>query len=110
MVEISVKSNTKKVKRDVYEALNRGLERASNIWDDGTKMLTPVRTGTLRKGWQSFVNGKDHYIILGNIEKYAPYVELGSPTNKAVHMLRDGILNRKDDIRKAMAAELYSTL
>ena len=50
------------------------------------KKETPVDTGRLRNSMSNAVQGDSVYI--GTNVSYAPYVEFGSRTNKAHHMLQ----------------------
>lgn len=63
---------------------------------------SPVRTGTLRKSWTVQISESGHYVIIGvpaddPAAAYARYVESGTSKQRAQHMLRNAVNNRRGE-------------
>lgn len=63
---------------------------------------SPVRTGTLRKSWTVQVNESGNYVIIGvpaddPAAAYARFVESGTSKQRAQHMLRNAVNNRRGE-------------
>lgn len=104
---VSFTSYRKSVLQTVEQRTINALMAAGYAWDGYTKDLTPVRTGNLRNRWSLQLDRKKKRIILENDADYAKSVELGSRTNRPQHMLRDGLMHNKAEIKRLMERELH---
>ena len=80
------KDNTGEVLSALEKAKKRGLEAIGLVAEGHAKKITPVDTGRLRNSISHATDDEAAYI--GTNVEYAPYVELGSPTNVPHHMLQ----------------------
>ena len=94
------KDNTDEVLSALERAKKRGLEAIGLTAEGHAKKITPVDTGRLRNSMAHAVDGDAAYI--GTNVEYAPYVELGSPTIKAHHMLQKAATEHSDEYKKLM--------
>lgn len=94
------KDNSKEVLSAWERAKRRGLEAIGLTAEGYAKKETPVDTGRLRNSIAHAVEGDAAYI--GTNVEYAPYVELGSPTVKAHHMLQKAAAEHSDEYKKLM--------
>lgn len=100
MSNYTTKDNTKEVLSALGKAIERGLEAIGLTAEGYAKKETPVDTGRLRNSI-SHATDKEAAYIGTNVE-YAPYVELGSPTVKAHHMLQRAATQHTDEYKKLM--------
>lgn len=94
------KDNTDEVLSALKRAKKRGLEAIGLTAEGYTKKDTPVDTGRLRNSISHATDGEAAYI--GTNVEYAPYVELGSPTIKAHHMLQKAATEHADEYKQIM--------
>ena len=94
------KDNTDEVLSALEKAKKRGLEAIGLVADGHAKKLTPVDTGRLRNSISHATDGEAAYI--GTNVEYGPYVELGSPTIKAHHMLQKAATEHTDEYKQLM--------
>lgn len=94
------KGNTDDVLSALKKAKKRGLEAIGLVAEGHAKKITPVDTGRLRNSI-SHATDDDAAFIGTNVE-YAPYVELGSPTIKAHHMLQKAATEHTDEYKRLM--------
>lgn len=100
MSNYTTKDNTKEVLSAMEKAIERGLEAIGLTAEGHAKKNTPVDTGRLRNSIGHAVEDKAAYI--GSNVEYAPYVELGSPTIKAHHMLQRAATEHTDEYKRLM--------
>ena len=96
----TTKDNTKEVLSALDKAIERGLEAIGLTAEGYAKKETPVDTGRLRNSI-SHATDKEAAYIGTNVE-YAPYVELGSPTVEAHHMLQRAATEHTAEYRRLM--------
>ena len=94
------KDNTDEVLSALEKAKKRGLEAIGLVAEGHAKKITPVDTGRLRNSISHAADDEAAYI--GTNVEYAPYVELGSPTIKAHHMLQKAATEHTDEYKKLM--------
>lgn len=94
------KDNTDEVLSALEKAKKRGLEAIGLVAEGHAKKLTPVDTGRLRNSISHATDGEAAYI--GTNVEYGPYVELGSPTIKAHHMLQKAAAEHTDEYKRLM--------
>ena len=92
------KDNTDEVLSALEKAKKRGLEAIGLVAEGHAKKLTPVDTGRLRNSISHATDGEAAYI--GTNVEYGPYVELGSPTIKAHHMLQKAATEHTDEYKR----------
>ena len=94
------KDNTDEVLSALEKAKKRGLEAIGLVAEGHAKKITPVDTGRLRNSISHTADDDAAYI--GTNVEYAPYVELGSPTIKAHHMLQKAATEHTDEYKRLM--------
>lgn len=94
------KDNTDEVLSALKRAKKRGLEAIGLTAEGYAKKDTPVDTGRLRNSISHATDDEAAYI--GTNVEYAPYVELGSPTIKAHHMLQRAATEHTDEYKRLM--------
>ena len=94
------KDNTDEVLSALEKAKKRGLEAIGLVAEGHAKKITPVDTGRLRNSISHTADNDAAYI--GTNVEYAPYVELGSPTIKAHHMLQKAATEHTDEYKRLM--------
>ena len=94
------KDNTDEVLSALKRAKKRGLEAIGLTAEGYAKKDTPVDTGRLRNSISHATDDEAAYI--GTNVEYAPYVELGSPTIKAHHMLQKAATEHADEYKQIM--------
>ena len=94
------KDNTDEVLSALEKAKKRGLEAIGLVAEGHAKKLTPVDTGRLRNSISHATVDEAAYI--GTNVEYGPYVELGSPTIKAHHMLQKAATEHTDEYKQLM--------
>ena len=99
-MSVTTKDNTKEVLSALDKTIERGLEAIGLTAEGHAKKITPVDTGRLRNSI-SHATVKEAAYIGTNVE-YAPYVELGSPTVKAHHMLQRAATEHTAEYKKIM--------
>ena len=94
------KDNTDEVLSALERAKKRGLEAIGLVAEGHAKKETPVDTGRLRNSISHATDDEAAYI--GTNVEYGPYVELGSPTIKAHHMLQKAATEHTDEYKRLM--------
>ena len=94
------KDNTDEVLSALEKAKKRGLESIGLVAEGHAKKLTPVDTGRLRNSISHATDDEAAYI--GTNVEYGPYVELGSPTIKAHHMLQKAATEHTAEYKRLM--------
>ena len=94
------KDNTDEVLAALEKAKKRGLEAIGLVAEGHAKKLTPVDTGRLRNSISHATDDEAAYI--GTNVEYGPYVELGSPTIKAHHMLQKAATEHTAEYKRLM--------
>ena len=94
------KDNTDEVLAALGRAKKRWLEAIGLTAEGHAKKETPVDTGRLRNSISHATDDEAAYI--GTNVEYAPYVELGSPTIKAHHMLQKAATEHTDEYKQLM--------
>lgn len=100
--------NLDKVLSAIDNAMTEGLVEIGAKAQGYAKDNTPVRTGTLRDSIGVEVKPNEKAVYIGTmIDKfpdklYGKYVELGSPTVKAHHMLKRAATEHADEYKKLM--------
>ena len=94
------RDNTDEVLAALERAKRRGLEAIGLVAEGHAKNITPVDTGRLRNSISHATDGEAAYI--GTNVEYAPYVETGSPTIKAHHMLQKASTEHTDEYKQLM--------
>ena len=96
----SYKDNTQEVLSALEKAKKRGLEAIGLVAEGHAKKITPVDTGRLRNSISHATDDEAAYI--GTNVEYGPYVELGSPTIKAHHMLQKAATEHTAEYKRLM--------
>ena len=96
----SYKDNTQEVLSALEKAKKRGLEAIGLVAEGHAKKETPVDTGRLRNSISHATDDEAAYI--GTNVEYGPYVELGSPTIKAHHMLQKAATEHTAEYKRLM--------
>ena len=96
----SYKDNTQEVLSALEKAKKRGLEAIGLVAEGHAKKITPVDTGRLRNSISHATDDEAAYI--GTNVEYGPYVELGSPTINAHHMLQKAATEHADEYKRLM--------
>jgi phage gpG-like protein len=99
-MKVDYKDNSEQVLSAMEKAIKNGLEAIGLTAEGHAKKITPVDTGRLRNSI-SHATDKEAAYIGTNVE-YAPYVELGSPTIKAHHMLQRAATEHTAEYKKLM--------
>ena len=94
------KDNTDEVLSTLEKAKKRGLEAIGLVAEGHAKKLTPDDTGRLRNSISHATDDEAAYI--GTNVEYGPYMELGSPTIKAHHMLQKAATEHTDEYKRLM--------
>ena len=94
------KDNTDEVLSALEKAKKRGLEAIGLVAEGHAKKETPVDTGRLRNSISHATDDEAAYI--GTNVEYGPYVELGSPTIKAHHMLQKSATEHTAEYKRLM--------
>ena len=94
------KDNTDEVLSALERAKKRGLEAIGLVAEGHAKKITPVDTGRLRNSISHATDDEAAYI--GTNVEYGPYVELGSPTIKAHHMLQKAATEHTAEYKRLM--------
>lgn len=94
------RDNTDEVLSALERAKKRGLEAIGLAAEGHAKEITPVDTGRLRNSISHATDGDSAYI--GTNVEYAPYVESGSSTIKAHHMLQKASTEHTDEYKQLM--------
>ena len=77
-MSVSIKDNSDDIRRQIKEAIIRGLERCGMQGESYAKDLVPVDTGNLRNSITHEVITSEPSVIIGTNNEYAIYVELGT--------------------------------
>ena len=105
---IIITDNLDEVLKGLNNALERGLVDIGAKAQSYAKDLTPVRTGILRDSIGVEVKPEEMAAYIGTMidrfpeEPYGKYVELGSPTVKAHHMLQRAATEHTAEYKKIM--------
>ena len=98
----TIKDNTDEVLSALEKAKKRGLEAIGLVAEGHAKKITPVDTGRLQLRNSISHATDDEAAYIGTNVEYAPYVELGSPTIKAHHMLQKAATEHTDEYKRLM--------
>ena len=98
----TMKDNTDEVLSALEKAKKRGLEAIGLTAEGHAKKITPVDTGRLQLRNSISHATDDEAAYIGTNVEYAPYVELGSPTIKAHHMLQKAATEHTDEYKQIM--------
>ena len=98
----TMKDNTDEVLSALEKAKKRGLEAIGLTAEGHAKKITPVDTGRLQLRNSISHATDDEAAYIGTNVEYAPYVELGSPTIKAHHMLQKAATEHADEYKQIM--------
>ena len=82
------------------QQMDQALNKACILVENQAKENCPVDTGELRMSITHYVEGDTG--VIGTNKQYAPYVELGSPTIKAHHMLQKAATEHTDEYKRLM--------
>lgn len=96
----TMKDNTDEVLSALEKAKKRGLEAIGLVAEGHAKKITPVDTGRLQLRNSISHATDDEAAYIGTNVEYAPYVELGSPTIKAHHMLQKAATEHTDEYKR----------
>lgn len=102
-VEIT-ENNVDEIIAKKNEAIRRGLEACGAQAQAYASLKTPVDTGRLRASTDWYVDGD--YVIIGNVQEYAPYVELGTSRTKAQPFLKPAVEGRGKEYQAIIENEL----
>ena len=98
----TMKDNTDEVLSALEKAKKRGLEAIGLTAEGHAKKITPVDTGRLQLRNSISHATDDEAAYIGTNVEYGPYVELGSPTIKAHHMLQKAATEHTDEYKRLM--------
>ena len=99
-MKVDYKDNSDQVLSAMEKAIKNGLEAIGLTAEGHAKKETPVDTGILRNSISHSTDGEAEYI--GTNVEYAPYVETGSPTIKAHHMLQKAATEHTAEYKQLM--------
>lgn len=99
-----IQDNTDEVLAALAKAKQNGLTAIGMVAETYAKDITPVDTGRLRNSITHEVDENAAYI--GTNVEYAPYVEMGSSTHKAHHMLQRAATEHADEYKQIFEAAL----
>ena len=98
--QIEFRDNSKEIIGLFSKAKHRALEAIGLAAEGHAKKETPVDTGRLRNSISHATDDEAAYI--GTNVEYGPYVELGSPTIKAHHMLQKAATEHTAEYKRLM--------
>ena len=75
---VTIKDNSGDIRRQIKDAIIRGLERCGMQGESYAKDLVPVDTGNLRNSITHKVDTSEPAAYIGSNNEYAVYVELGT--------------------------------
>lgn len=75
---VTIKNNSDDIRRQIKDAIIRGLERCGMQGESYAKDLVPVNTGNLRNSITHKVDTSEPAAYIGTNNEYAVYVELGT--------------------------------
>ena len=75
---VTIKDNSDDIRRQIKDAIIRGLERCGMQGESYAKDLVPVDTGNLRNSITHKVDTSEPAAYIGTNNEYAAYVELGT--------------------------------
>lgn len=75
---VTIKDNSGDIRRQIKDAIIRGLERCGMQGESYAKDLVPVDTGNLRNSITHKVDTSEPAAYIGTNNEYAAYVELGT--------------------------------
>lgn len=97
-MSIKFKDNSQEILSKFGKAKDNALTAIGMTAEGYAKDETPVDTGRLRNSMANAVDGDSVYI--GSNVVYAPYVELGTRSNVAHHMLQKAATNHSDEYKR----------
>lgn len=62
----------------------------------------PTENGEIKSGTYTGKAEEGNGVLVGTNVEYAPFVELGTPTNRAIHYLRSAATEHSDEYKKLM--------
>lgn len=77
-MSVTIKDNSGDIRRQIKDAIIRGLERCGMKCEGYAADLAPVVTGNLRNSITHEVITSEPSVIIGTNNEYAVYVELGT--------------------------------
>lgn len=77
-MSVEIVNNSDDIRRQIKDAIIRGLERCGMQCESYAKDLTPVNTGNLKNSITHKVNTSEPAVYIGTDTEYAIYVELGT--------------------------------
>lgn len=83
---MSNKATFERLRKDLITTDNEFAQAFADEFVKRVKARTPVRGGTLQRGWKSKVSEKE--ILIENRVDYAGYVEDGTEHMKGAHMAK----------------------
>lgn len=89
-------------------AMRVALEEVGLTAERYAKRICPVDTGRLRNSITHQVNMSEKAVYVGTNVEYAPYVELGTKTQKAQPYLRPAIANHINEYKQIFERVLGS--
>ena len=105
MSDVRYTSHTAERLAEIQKAIPRALEIVGGTAERYIKEITPVDTGRLRN---SIANEpvNNNTMAVGTDVEYAPYVELGTRSQRAQPYIRPGVENHRDEYAKIIKSEL----
>lgn len=121
--EVKITDNSQQFLDALPRAIQRGLWAIGATAEGHAKTNCPVDTGRLRNSITFITSSKqssgtapaepsdyaargmvtdDDEVYIGTNVEYAPFVEEGSRTNRAMHFLRDACTNHGDEYKNLM--------
>ena len=102
-MDIKFTDNSAEILKAFEQATAKGLEKVGLVAEGYAKAKAPVDTGRLRNSITHEVDGQDAYI--GSNVEYAPYVELGTSTQKARPFLKPAATEHSRTYKGILEAE-----
>lgn len=103
-VQITVKDNSSKVKKELEVKIKKALEQIGQTGESYAKLLCPVDTGHLRNSIAHQVQDKTVYV--GTPVEYGVYVELGARGRTPQPFIKPAIKGHLGEYRLIIQTEL----
>ena len=104
---------TQQVENSIDNIIKQSLEETATMVISNTKLITPVKTGALKRSWTHDNvehNGNKYTVEVGSSCLYAPFVEeghrQGSTFVQGRFMLKDSIDKNKDKLQQKINDKL----
>lgn len=98
--------NAKQIANSMNQAMAKALSEIGLMAEGYAKQQCPVDTGRLRNSITNTLNVEGKEVYIGTNVEYAPYVELGTSSQKAQPFLRPAAADHANQYRSILEAEM----